>query len=366
MSLKIANVSASDAWGKVNPAALETGLGGREGAMIYLSKEWAKSGFEVTNFTNVDKSERHYEESGFHEYVPSQLASSTLANWPFDVVIAWECPSIFANEQIRANVKMKITEMQCADLQPTQVEPAVQFSDYIATLSEWHKGYLNSRGIGYETKDLVVFPNGIDITRYQLISKPPKKPWRFVYSSSPDRGLWHLLKCWPKIRELDQEAELVVTYGVQKWIDQVKWSHGRQAEMGVELERLMHQEGVVDFGKVGQRQLSKLQMSSVAWLYPLDSIAPTETGCITAIENMAAGNPVITTDCDCMEDEFSGTGVIISLPFDVDEFVSAVEFILTNETAYNTLQQQGFEFAQTRDWRKIARQWENFFLTNLN
>ena len=107
-------------------------------------------------------------------------------------------------------------------------------------------------------------------------------------------------------------------------------------------------------------------MSSVAWLYPLDAIAPTETGCITAIENMAAGNPVITTDCDCMEDEFSGSGIVLPLPFDQDEYVSAVEFVLSDETAYNTLQQQGFEFAQNRDWRKIARKWENFFLTSLN
>lgn len=366
MSLKIANVSASDAWGIVNPDALEKGLGGRESAMVYLAKEWAKSGFEVTNFTNVEKSERHYEGDGFHEYVPSNLAWQTLSNWPFDVVIAWECPSIFSKERVRENARLTITEMQCADLQHSQVEHAIKHSDYIAPLSNWHKEYLKSVGLGYEDKELIVFPNGVDVSRYDFAPKFAKKPWRFIYSSSPDRGLWHLLKCWPEIRKLDQEAELVITYGVQKWVNSAKWSHNRPAEMAVEIERLMKQEGVVDFGKVGQRQLSKLQKSAVAWLYPLDSIAPTETGCITAIENMAAGNPVITTDCDCMEDEFSASGIILPLPFDKDEFVGAVEFILSNENAYDTLQQQGFELAQSRDWRKIARQWENFFLTNLN
>jgi glycosyltransferase involved in cell wall biosynthesis len=197
-----------------------------------------------------------------------------------------------------------------------------------------------------------------------MVEKPLKRPWRFVYSSSPDRGLWHLLKCWPKIRELDSEAELVVTYGVKNWVDMLKWGHNRQGEMAIEIERLMKQPGIVDFGKVGQKQLSKLQASAVAWLYPLDSIQATETGCITAIENMAAGNPVITTDCDCMADEFAASGVIVSLPFDVDDYVSAVEFILNDEVAYNTLQAQGFEFAKNRDWRKIAKQWENFFLSH--
>ena len=48
--MKIAQVIVSDSWGSVTPAALEKGIGGREGAMIYLSRAWAKSGHEVTNF----------------------------------------------------------------------------------------------------------------------------------------------------------------------------------------------------------------------------------------------------------------------------------------------------------------------------
>jgi len=247
LSVKIANVSASEAWGEVKPDALEKGLGGRESAMIYLSREWAKSGYEVTNFTNIEKSERHYEGTGYHEYISSHLAATTLANWPYDVVIAWECPGIFAHEAVRDNSKIKITELQCADLPPGQLDHAIKWSDFIAPLSDWHKGYLMTRGIGYEDKELVVFPNGVDTSRYQFTPKFSKKPWRFVYSSSPDRGLWHLLKCWQKIRQLDPEAELIVTYGVQKCVDDVKWSHGRQAEMAVELEMLMHQEGIVDF-----------------------------------------------------------------------------------------------------------------------
>jgi len=364
--MKIANVSVSNVWGEVVPDALERGIGGREGAMLYLSKEWAKSGHEVSNFTNVSKGQRHYEGRGFHEYIPSNMTKNSLYNYPWDVVIAWECPSVFAEPEIAENIKIRMTEMQCADFpDDREMEAAALPDNYVATLSEWHKGYLISRGLETSPEDILVFPNGVDIERFPRKEKLLKKPWRFIYSSSPDRGLWNLLKVWPKIRQLDSEAELVVTYGVKKWVESLKWSHGRQGEMAIEIERLMRQEGVVDFGKVGQRQLAKLLQSAVAWLYPLDAIQATETGCITAIENMAAGNPVLTTDCDCMEDEFSGCGIIIPLPFDEDQFVDAVNFVLTNETAYNTLQQQGYDFAAKRDWRVISKQWENFFLTKL-
>lgn len=352
-------------WGEITPEALDRGVGGREGSMIHLSKEWAKAGHEVTCFTNAKRGKRYYEDTGFHEYVPMNLTKQLLYNFPWDVAIAWECPSIFNEEGIRENIKLKITELQCADFpDDEQLECANLYSDYVAPLSKWHKEYLISRGLEKTDDEIVVFPNGIDISRFTLTEKPLRKPWRFVYSSSPDRGLWHLLKCWPRIRQLDNEAELVVTYGVNKWVETLKWSHGRQGEMAVEIERLMKQDGVVDFGKVGQKQLAKLQTSSVAWLYPLDAIQATETGCITALENMAAGNPVITTDCDCMEDEFSSVGIIVPLPFEVDKFMESVEFVLTDDNAYKTLQEQGYEFIQKRDWRLIARQWENFFLNH--
>jgi glycosyltransferase involved in cell wall biosynthesis len=243
------------------------------------------------------------------------------------------------------------------------MEYAELFCDYIVPLSEWHKLYLLSRKLNFDEEYIIPFSNGVDLNRYSQKEKLLKKPWRFVYSSSPDRGLLHLLNCWPRIRDLDSEAELVVTYGVKDWIEFLKWSHSKQGEMAVDLEKLMKQNGIVDFGKVGQTQLAKLQMSAVAWPYPLDAIRATETGCISALENMAAGNPIITTDCDCMEMEFSKAAIIIPLPFNEHEFISALDFILSDEQAYATLQQQGYEFVQKRDWSIIAQKRQKFFLS---
>ena len=373
-SLKIANILISDVWGDVSPEALNRGIGGREGAMIYLSREWVKMGHQVTNFVNVQESSRftppisqqEFPAEGYHEYVPLNITKQMLAFFPWDVAIAWECPTTFADHRILNNVKLKICEMQVCHFSTQEMEAAGEFCDYVAALSPWHKGFLLQQGLEMEEDEVVIFPNGVDINKYP-VSKIGHYGFRFdndptfVYSSSPDRGLWPLLRIWEKIRSDFERAELIVTYGAQKWINQIKWSHGRQGEMAVEMEHLMQQPGITDLGKIGQDKLAELQQKADIWAYPLDAMSATESGCITAVENAAAGNPIVTTDCDCMPTEFGRIGRIVEMPFDEDNFYGAVKDVLTDEAYYSSLQRKGRSFAETRDWSKIATQWTDLF-----
>lgn len=364
VNVKIAQVLVSDSWGSVTPAALERGIGGREGAMIYLSRAWAKDGHEVTNFVGVENSFRNdYGDFGYEEYIPIGLSKPVLANFRYDIVIAWECPTIF--EEI--DVPLKICEMQVCHFQPNQREAAEQYADYIAALSPWHKGFMLNDGLDVDENKIVVFPNGVDITRYpkHIINKKMNGNINnnplFIYSSSPDRGLWQLLQSWPYIRKSFPGSQLNVAYGVKKWTDQLKWSHSRQGQQALEIEMLMNQDGVNDLGKIGQDSLAEFQLIADAWLYPLDSINATESGCITAVENAAAGNPIITTNCDCMESEFGPVGVIAELPFDPKEYADCVEYVLSDAEIVQNLRKDGREFAEGRDWNKIAKQWTKFF-----
>ena len=377
-NLKIANILISDVWGDVSPEALERGIGGREGAMIYLSREWAKQGHEVTNFVNTEESSRFHEAyiyndvfiedkplyaPGYHEYIPLNITKPILANFPYDVAIAWECPTVFEDYRILNNIKLKICEMQVCHFSLTEKEAAANYCDYVAALSPWHREFLMHQGLEMDDDEVIVFPNGVDISRYPepeygfKFTDDPK----FVYSSSPDRGLWGLLEIWPMIRKDFPRATLKVGYGAQKWIDFNKWSHGRQGEMGVEIERLLKQDGVEDIGKIGQDELSKLQIESDAWLYPLDAMNATESGCITAVENAAAGNPIITTECDCMPTEFGRIGRIVDMPWNPEEYYKAVKDVLTDEQYYTNLQRKGRAFAEGRDWSIIAEQWTELF-----
>lgn len=361
--LEIAQILISNVWGEVNLESLNRGIGGREGSLLYLSKAWAAAGNNITNFVNVEQGSRVHIGEGRIDFLPLNMTKQYLANIPTDVAIAWECASAFDDHRILNNIKLKICEMQVCHFSPTEMAAAAEYCDYVAALSSWHKEFLLHQGLEMDEDEVIVLPNGVDISRYPAavpeisFDDDPK----FVYSSSPDRGLWNILKIWPRIREDFPNATLFVAYGAQNWINYNKWSHGRQGEMAVEIERLMKLPGITDVGVIGQNKLAELQIKADAWLYPLDSITSTESGCISAIENAAAGNPIITTDVDCMGSEFGRIGRIVDMPFEKEDYYEAVKNVLTDEDYYLSLQKKGRKFAQGRDWNLIAKQWLNLF-----
>ncbi len=407
--MKIVQVIQSNSWGEISPEAFKTGIGGREGAFIRLATEWAKLGHEVTNFVHTNKSKRFYEwpdpteadgspyifgcfrgageaspplfreRKGFHEYIPLSLAQPMLASFPYDAVVAWECPSVFSMEEIQEKQKVRLVHMQVAHLSDIEMVAANQFSTGMVALSEWAKEFLIHSGLTLNSDKLYVRPNGVNISDYPF-NKAFKKHRKtsFVYSSSPDRGLWNLLKMWPQIRSEFKKPNLYVAYGVGQYIDTVRWSHNRQGEMCVEIEEMMKQPGIIDVGKIGQKRLAELQLNATAWIYPADTIQATETGCITAIENMAAGNFCLVSDADCLEDEFGkgfvgGKGkiseypppaIVFPLPFDQERWIGAISHLLKNQDEWLVRKLAARTFAETRDWSRIAPTWIELFKEN--
>lgn len=380
--MNIAQVLYAGSWGEVTPETINKGLGGRETAMIKLAEAWAREGHHVTNFVNVEKGRRFEQEDefkdpeyfdGYHEYVPISMTKAMLGNMPWDAVVAWEMPSVFSDPDIRENVRVKICEMQVAHFAGNELEAANEYCDYVAGLSKWHSEFLIHSGLEMKNGKVIALPNGVDLDRYpedivleKIRMYKPKPDPSFVYSSSPDRGLWHLLKAWPLIRKNFPQATLQVCYGLDKYLEQMRWAHTRHAQMCVEIEELINQPGVQNLGKIGQDALALLQMSADAWLYPLDALWPTETGCITAVENAAAGNPLVFTNGDCLESEFGNIGISMDLPFDAEEFTSMVTKVLNNEELYRSLATNGRLFAEKRSWKEIGSKWLSLFETDLS
>lgn len=363
--MRIAQAILGDAWGGVDPSKLDKGIGGREGSLIRLSREWARLGHQVTNYVPTDKPRRFAEGDGYHEYVPFSSVRMGLSTFSYDAVVAWECPIVFADHNVREIQRVRLVEMQCANFPGgSEQENAARFATGVVALSDWHRDYLVHDGLRMDSSRLHVLPNCVDLDLYpkpRAWEKRRKGPKKFFYSSSPDRGLLHLLRTWPLIRERWPEAELTVAYGVHRLVDQVKWMHFKQGEMAIDIELAMKQEGVIDVGTIGQRQLSNIQRESTALLYPCDTIQPTETGAITVIEALAAGAPVITTDCDCLAEEFSDVAMIDRLPFDLLSYFGAIVAVIDDPELYRQLVLTGREFAETRQWKHVAPRWIELF-----
>ena len=175
--MKIAQILASDVWGEVTPEAFKRGIGGREGAMMRLAREWAKLGHEVTNFVSIKESLRFKEEPrfssmnhdldmGHHEYVPIELARPVMENFYFDAAVAWECPSVFGSPKLRDHVPVRVTEMQVAHFMPREVDYAAEYCHAVCALSDWHAEFLLSSGLEMARDEVVTLPNGVDIQSY--------------------------------------------------------------------------------------------------------------------------------------------------------------------------------------------------------
>lgn len=348
-------------WGDVGLDSLTKGIGGRETAVLQLGLKWAEAGHSVTCF--VPRKDTWDAKGlgplgGTLRLVPQAAAPSVLAAWTFDAVVAWEVPEYLAG--IRDDA-FRVVGMQVAHLQ----EHDQGVVDRYVALSPWAADFLADQAqIDRARIDCV--PNGVDLGRFEgvrhtSLEERLRSP-KVIYSSSPDRGLHHLLRLWPRLRRevLGPNSSLLVGYGATRWTSgPTKWSHNVQADVAAEIERGLKQEGVVDLGLVGQGELAELQASSLLMTYTCDTMQPTETGCITVTEALAAELPAVITDCDCLGSEYGDVTecVPLGLGFDDDAYVRAVTRVLATEGRYDELRRLGRTRAEERSWEKTSEQW---------
>ena len=354
-------------WGGISPSIMkETGLGGRESALVHLSENWAKQGHEVINFVNAEESERFEYEDGSSYYVPTKDIVPYCRNFGADVIVSWEEAGIADVPEIVENVDLKVIEMQVAHLETD--ENADKSTDYYACLSNWAGSFLREQHPFINPEKVVVFPNCIDPSRFQDDKCKESRFGKaeFFYSSSPDRGLVNVLRMWPKIREEYPDAKLHVAYGIEKWIEAVKWSHNIWAEIALEIQEGIKQDGIIYHGKIGQDELAEIQKGCSAMLYPCETLSPTETGCISVIEACAAGAVPVITDCDCLGTEFGYFAPHVELPFDEDEYLARLRLVMTNEMYYLDSQKDALEFSTTRYWEDTAVEWTKWFQAAIN
>lgn len=393
--MKIGVFLPESPWGAIDEGAMNKGLGGRETALVQLAVNWARTGHEVYAFVPRDdvrysafagvltanrpphglravQSSEGYQLVGHVTWIPCEQVIDICAVVNPDVFISWENVPVL--EALRASGYTGITaiEMQVAHLD-THI-PVSSVADYVCVLSKWAGDFLRTQHSDLTLDQIRVFPNGVDLARFDEARKKQNHTLdadrlHFIYSSSPDRGLHHLLRMWQGIRhavhvDYELQAELHVCYGIENFVAGSKWSHREDGQRAVQIERMIDQEGVVYHGKIGQDMLAALMVDCDLMLYPCDTMSPTETGCISIVEALAAGTPVVTTNCDCLGSEFGDVTVQQSLPFrgaqSYKDFAIAAMDALNPED-YEARVEAGLKFAQHRDWKLIAANWIAFF-----
>ena len=189
---------------------------------------------------------------------------------------------------------------------------------------------------------------------------PPASP-TFLHTSSPERGLAVLLDAWPAILQGLPGARLVVTSGRQTY----QIAEADDAHRGL-YDRARSTANVDYVGPLSQSALADLAQRCDALLYP--SIFG-ETGCIAAIEAMAAGLRVVATDLAALPETGAGFAMLVRTGNDhralAQNFAATAigdwQNALAQPQAYvgQRIAQQRFIRA-VHNWDRIATLWESW------
>lgn len=183
----------------------------------------------------------------------------------------------------------KILWLQDAIYPELNAEMAEDY-EKIVVVSNWHKEAMNElHGVPLDKMEVIYNP--VDGRMFRGPNKPARKTDRFIYCSSPDRGLIPLLKLWPRILEALPEANLQIFYGwrgCQKLggAANAEWTKRYEAARRA-FETLRYQKGVEVLDMVDPTTLSIAMMSAGVWAYPVVDFH--ETCCTAALEARAAG-----------------------------------------------------------------------------
>lgn len=361
---------AESPWGSIDEEAMGKGLGGRETALVHLAVEWAKLGYDVYAF--VPRDDHGIRRVDNLRFIPNGYVVEMGVALDLDLFVSWENTQVLAEMREAGFRGVTAIEMQVAHLE-SEV-PVSEVADHVCVLSDWAGRFFLKQHPDYAGR-MLVFPNGVVTERFTRArahagelpaeENQDASDFHFIYSSSPDRGLHHLLRIWPDIQtavmsEYETGAHLHICYGAENFVAGSQWSHREDGLRAVEIRNLINQPGVVYHGKIGQNELASLMVDCDAMLYPCDTMSPTETGCISIVEALAAGTPVITTDCDCIGEDYDEVTAQVPLPFDEKAYVDRIIDTLNPED-YQARQEAGIEFAKDRDWAVIAQDWADYF-----
>jgi UDP-glucose:(glucosyl)LPS alpha-1,2-glucosyltransferase len=229
--------------------------------------------------------------------------------------------------------------------------------DYIVFNSNW-----NYEKFGYQFKipqsKSIVIKNAIDKIEFK---KKKTDKISLIYHTTPWRGLVHLLKIFKKLKL--ENVELNICSSTKIYGEKF---HNVMGESYQKLfEECKNTKNVNYFGFLNNKKMIELLKEMHIFSYP--SIWP-ETSCIAAIESMAAGCEVVTTNLGALYETCAPFGTFVNFDSDLENLERKYLKILTNsiknywsEENQKKLKLQHESINLTYSWNSRSVEWKNLF-----
>lgn len=374
-----------------------TAIGGSENAVISLSKELVKIGFDVTVLNNCNLGQNN---PGFYdnvEYCP--ISELKFRDFNFDIVISQRATTPFSPEhlweynkrpspwdydysvfeQLRRPSQIKVVWLHDTfcwgdyHLEEMVVNGSI---DQIFCLSDWHTNYTTHsvhgprRNIEVLKKHIFQTRNAVNVYR-DWIDVRQKDINHYVYNASVNKGMIPLMeKIWPELEKRLPNARLTVIGGYHQYPgdapdDSVKRVWAFQ-------ERFKNNSRVQFTGLITQKQVSDI-LTTAGWLiYPG---AFPETFGISILEALYHNVPVLGCKFGAMQETATDlAGYFINYAIEPnslfpnidhnEQVKKFIDMVLNAAQVPYLYQQKQYACNRIKDvatWDTVALQWKQHF-----
>lgn len=331
--------------GFVPPQFHDPGVGGSEAAAILLCDKLASSGHQVEVFNPTE-----------HDGVFSGVRYAPISRFdpagPCDVLVVFRAahPAL-AHARARKKVFWS-TDVMHGDWDAT----VFPFVDHVLCMSPFHRDVLFASHARIPRERTSIL--GLDVVKEDYFGTAPEelpeKPGnRLIYCSVPNRGLIHLARLFPQIKQQVPDAELVVTSDYSLWGLEPGNEEHKRALAGMP--------GVSFLGKVNRPTLVQCQKSAKVMAY---SCTYHEGFCLAALECIAAGAVPVTTDDFALKTTVADSGILIpgrpGEPAYDEQFAQTVVRLLQDDSQRNVLAARGRQrVLADYTWESVAKRFED-------
>ena len=192
--------------------------------------------------------------------------------------------------------------------------------------------------------DITVIPNGIDTGKfYPSDSRNPGKPMRLLTVSRliERKRIDILIKAVRRAKEHGVDVTLNIA---------------GEGNLGGSLRKLSRELDISDkiffLGRIAAEKMPELYRNNDVFV-----MSSAHEGMSNAmLEAIASSLPIITTDCEGVEELITDNGIIVGRP-DAESFVEAFKTLTEDDNSYKQMSTAAREQAEMLDWNSVARQY---------
>jgi glycosyltransferase involved in cell wall biosynthesis len=310
--------------------------GGIEHCNIELAKSLSKLGHDITLVSKIKNKQKISNITN----LPLNSLNSFKSNNHYDIVVSSNHSEFFQFQKKTIKVLWLHNQLQIEkSIRKKQLWPIIKYRPHVVFVSDYLK---KKTSLYYPFLSKTIIPNGCSELFFNNQRSKIIKPI-FVWTNKRDKGLNDIIDIWCKKISIDLPIAELHIHGItksKKYISNIDYSKFR----------------IKFFGLVSRNYLANKYKFSAAMLHS----GYDETFCISALEALSSGMPVITIDRTALAERvinnFNGYKVN-----NFDDMADIAISLFKNKTQLKCLSNNAVNHSKKFKWDNIAISWNKYF-----